>query len=203
MDKTVNVKENIMDELKPVFGDVPVPKGAIEAQVKRLWINQFGEVEPELLRQTSQAAQYEFERFPTRKQYHELLVKIASSRPLQEKPKSANDLRLEAINDRQQQAAHFLSGIEPDLHERLTDRAVSYYLANELCTAPEEVRGEGKARVVLKAVNANAKLRKVVELPEDQRNEYQQAVVKLLRANVFDFLIEAGHLDKFKQQVGL
>lgn len=201
--KTNNVRENIMDLLKPVFGEVPVPKGGIDAQVKRLWINQFGDVAPELLKKTSDSAQYEFEKFPTRKQYHDLLIRIASMQPIKEKPKAQNDLRVEAINERQLQSQMFLDRIDPELHQKVTDKAVSYYLSNNLCVAPEETRGEGHAMVVMPPVNANAKLRKVLETTSDQRNEYQEAVASLLRANVFDFIIEAGHMGRFKASIGL
>lgn len=203
MDKTVNVKENIMDELKPVFGDVPVPKGAIEAQVKRLWINQFGEVEPELLRQTSQAAQYEFERFPTRKQYHELLVKIASMQPQKAKQKTDYDLWLEEVNNRQEQTKMWLMKFEPELHESIFDRAVDYYVNNNLCVAPEQVRTHGRVQFSLPPVDANEKLRKILSIPVEDRNVFQQTVIKLLKSTVIEHIQQAGHMQRFEKEIGL
>lgn len=203
MDKTYNVKENLMDILKPVFGEVPVAKGAIEEQVKRLWIMEFGDVPADLLRQTSSAAQYEFEKFPTRKQYHDLLIKISSMRPMGEKPKTAHDEWLESVNQRQDATAMFLSRIEPELHEATRDRAVQYYLDHNLCVADEVVRGDGNTRVVYPTVDANAKLKNVMAMNECDRNVYQSSVAALLRSTVFEHLQQTGHLAAFSRSIGL
>ena len=86
-----------------------------------------------------------------------------------------------------QQADEFVLSLPPEQEQDWRNEAVAYYIRNGLSGTP----------------GSQAVLTEIASTPPKDRNPIQAGILSLLSANVFDFLIEAGHLDKFKQQVGL
>lgn len=86
-----------------------------------------------------------------------------------------------------QQADDFVLSLPPEREPAIRSLAVDYYINNGLAGTP----------------GAMAVLREIHGKDEKELNPMQTGIIKLLRANVFDFLIETGHLGQFEKTLGL
>ena len=86
-----------------------------------------------------------------------------------------------------QQADDFVLSLPPEREPVIRSLAVDYYIDNGLAGTPGAV----------------AVLNEIHGKKEKDLNTMQVSIIKLLRANVFDFLIETGHLGRFEKTLGL
>lgn len=86
-----------------------------------------------------------------------------------------------AIHNASDEYAISLGNAEPQVRTK----AVEYYLANGLSDTPK----------------ANALLREYHAKDVKELDSFQKGALSLLRTRVFDFIIETGHMDKFKATI--